>query len=353
VAASLLAAPGERPAWVPAPAGTAAQVVLLVLDGLGWSQLRERPALATQLSGLAGGPITSVAPTTTASALTSISLSAPPAAHGVVGYRVQVNGPSGREVLNVLRWRTSSGDARPFVPPAEFQPAPAFGGRSIPVVTRSEFLTSGFSAAHLSGSRQFGWSLTSTLVVEVRRLLAAGERFVYAYYDGLDRVAHMHGLGEHYDAELTAADRLVGDLMAVLPPGAALVVTADHGQVDVGAAIRQLDPEIVAATELISGEGRFRWLHARPGAADDVTVAAKERYGDEAWVRTIDEIDAEDWLGGRLSQVARARLGDVALVPYRPIAYLDPFDQGDARLVSRHGSLTAEEMYVPLLAARA
>jgi hypothetical protein len=335
---------------MPAPAGKAAQIVLLVLDGLGWSQFRERTSLATHLSGLAGGPITSVAPTTTASALTSISLSAPPAAHGVVGYRVRVDGPSGGEVLNVLRWRTSSGDARPFVPPAEFQPAPAFGGRSIPVVTRGEFLTSGFSAAHLSGSRQFGWSLPSTLVVEVRRLLSAGERFVYAYYDGLDRVAHMHGLGEHYDAELSAADRLVGDLMAVLPPAAALVVTADHGQVDVGEAARRLDPDIVAATDLISGEGRFRWLHARPGAADDVAVAAKERYGDEAWVRTIDEIDAEGWFGGRLGQVARARLGDVALVPHQPIAYLDPLDQGDARLVSRHGSLTPEEMYVPLLA---
>jgi hypothetical protein len=40
----------------------------------------------------------------------------------------------------------------------------------------------------------------------------------------------------------------------------------------------------------------------------------------------------------------------VALVPHQPIAYLDPVDQGDARLVSRHGSLTADEMYVPLLA---
>jgi hypothetical protein len=326
---------------------------LLVLDGLGWAQLRDRQQLAHHLSGLAGGPITSVAPTTTATALTSISLSEPPAAHGVVGYRVRVDGPSGSEVLNVLRWRTSSGDARPFVPPAGFQPAPAFGGRSVPVVTRSEFLTSGFSAAHLSGSRQLGWSLPSTLVVEVRRLLSAGEQFVYAYYDGLDRVAHTHGLSEYYDAELAAADRLVGDLRAVLPPAAALVVTADHGQVHVGEAVRPLDPEIVAATALISGEARFRWLHARPGAGHDVAVAAKERYGDEAWVRTIDEVDAEGWFGGRLGRVARARLGDVALVPHRPIAYLDPLDQGDARLVSRHGSLTAEEMYVPLLAARA
>ena len=116
---------------------------------------------------MVGGPITSVVPTTTATALTSIALGVDPAAHGVVGYRVRVAGPSGAEVLNVLRWRTSSGDARPFVPPTEFQPTPAFGGRSIPVVTRSEFLSTGFTAAHLGGGRHIGWMLPSALVVEV------------------------------------------------------------------------------------------------------------------------------------------------------------------------------------------
>jgi hypothetical protein len=331
-------------------ASEAPQVVLLLLDGLGWTQLQERLSLTPTLAGLSGGPITSVVPTTTATALTSIALGVTPAAHGVVGYRVRVEGPTGSEVLNVLRWRTVSGDARPFVAPAQFQPMPAFGGRPVPVVTRSEFLTSGFTQAHLAGSRQFGWSLPSTLVVEVRRLLAAGEPFVYAYYDGIDRIAHGYGMGEYYEAELGAVDRLVGDLISALPPGAVLVVTADHGQVKVGDAIRHLDPLILAATELVSGEGRFRWLHARPGAADDVAVAAKERYGNEAWVRTVDEVEAEGWFGGRLSGVARQRLGDVALVPYQPVSYLDPLDQGDARLICRHGSLTDDEMYVPLLA---
>ena len=44
------------------------------------------------------------------------------------------------------------------------------------------------------------------------------------------------------------------------------------------------------------------------------------------------------------------RLGDVAIIPYEPVAYLDPADGGDVRLVCRHGSLTPEEMLVPLVA---
>jgi hypothetical protein len=351
MAPALLSAPGARPAWLPAPARTAEQVVLLVLDGLGWEQLGPRRALAPALDDMEGGAITSVVPTTTATALTSIALGQPPARHGVVGYRLRVDGPTGQEVLNVLRWRTVSGDARPFLPPLAFQPTPAFLGRGVPVVTKAEFLTSGFTIAHLSGARQVGWWQPSGLAVEVKALLAAGERFVYAYYDGVDKVAHISGFDAHYDAELVAADRLVADLRAVLPAGAVLVVTADHGQVEVGRAVFPVDPALVADTTMMSGEGRFRWLHARPGRADVLAEAARSRYRDEAWVWTLDELEAGGWFGGPLTAVMRQRLGDVALVPFLAVAYQDPADTGEQRLVCRHGSLTRAEMLVPCLAA--
>ena len=124
--------PEQRPEWFPEPVQAAAQVVLLVVDGLGWFQLQERRHLAPQLAGLAGGPITSVVPSTTATALTSLTVGVAPAAHGIVGYRVVVPGPTGPEVLNVLRWRTVSGDARPFVEPVAFQPLPPFQGHPVP-----------------------------------------------------------------------------------------------------------------------------------------------------------------------------------------------------------------------------
>jgi hypothetical protein len=302
---------------------------------------------------MAGGPITSVAPSTTATALTSITTGLPPAGHGVVGYRVRVGGtgPSGAgEVLNVLRWRTSSGDARTAVEPRRFQPVPAFGGASVPVVTRAEFAGSGFSNAHLVGGRIVGWRMPSTLVVEVARQLAAGEPFVYAYYDGVDKVAHEYGLGEHYDAEVAAADRLVSDLVGVLPTGAALVVTSDHGQVHVGGATVSLAPELLEGTTLLSGEARFRWLHARRDA-EGLAEHARSLYGDRAWVRTREQAVAEGWFGGLLSPEGEERLGDVAIVAHAPVAFLDPADTGEVRLVSRHGSLTPAEMLVPFLVA--
>src|SRR5262245_14809538 len=106
---------------MPAAVHEADQVVLLVLEGLGWEQLQAHAALAPVLAGMDGGPITSVAPTTTATAMTSINTGLPPADHGVVGYRVRVGA---RDVLNVLRWRIGDRDARKLVSPVDFQPQP-------------------------------------------------------------------------------------------------------------------------------------------------------------------------------------------------------------------------------------
>ena len=353
VVPGLLRAPGERPSWFPAPLAHARQVLLLVADGLGWLQLHERAHLAPVLSGMPGGPITTVAPSTTATALTSITVGAAPAVHGVVGFRVVVEGPAGPEVLNVLRWRTPSGDARPFVDPLEFQPLEAFGGRPVPVVSKAEFAGTGFSDAHQRGALLASWVVTSSLPVEARRLLAGGEPLVYAYYEGIDKVAHVHGFGAHYDAELAALDRLVGDLLDVLPPGAALAVTADHGQVEVGPRARTLDERVAALTAMTSGEARFRWLHADgggPAAVERLAAAAEEVYGQEAWVATVGAVEEQGWFGGRLDDRVRGRLGDVALVPHEPVGYLDARDPSERILACRHGSLTPEEMLVPFVA---
>ncbi len=342
----------DVPGWIPATARRAAQIVLLVVDGLGWEQLQSRPQLAPTLLAAEGidHPITSVAPSTTACALTSITTGRPPCQHGVLGYRLAV----GDEILNVLRWRTGSAtsvDARRTIPARQFQPFPSFPGSSspVPVVSKAEFGSTGFTAAHLGNSPLHGYKVASSLPVEVGRLLRGGEPFIYAYYDGIDKVAHGNGLGAHYDAELRTVDRLVEDLAAELPPGAALVVTADHGQIDIGPRVELLGREIMSFVEFLSGEGRFRWLHARPGAADDLLAAASELYGDNTWVRARDQLVEEGLFGGTPSRPLLARLGDVALLPYGPIAFIDPADTGESRLQSRHGSLTSDEMLVPLV----
>jgi len=342
----VLLEPGAAvPAWMPPAALDASQVVLLVLDGLGWHQLSERRHLAPTLSSMTGGAIDTVCPTTTSTALTSIATGLSPGEHGVIGYRIATDAG----VLNVLRWSVGGSDARASEPPEKFQPHQAFAAQRPPVVTRAEFATSGFTRAHLEGTRFRGYRVLSTLVTEVGLALGAGESFVYAYYDGLDKVGHEYGLGAHFDAELAALDRLVADLLGVLPAGAALVVTADHGQVEVGDRTIEVHPEVRSVCALQSGEARFRWLHARPGRAGDLTRAAEAHHSDTGWVATIDQVLDEGWFGPVVTDAARARMGDVALVARDDVAYVDPDDTGPYVLLGRHGSLTAAEVHVPLL----
>lgn len=346
VVPALLHPGAEAPAWLPPEAHDAPKVVLLVVDGLGWTQLEARRHKVPALAGLSGGPITTVAPSTTATALTSITTGLPPGEHGVVGYRMAVQG----EVLNVLRWTTGAGDARTAIPPAKVQHHACFAGQRPPAVTRAEFATSGFTGAHLDGSRFTGYRTVGTLVAEVVRLARAGEPFVYAYYEALDKVSHEYGLGEQYDEELHVVDRIVARLLDQLPLGTVLVVTADHGQVEVGDHVLELPGPLLGHVARQSGEGRFRWLHARSGRAQALHEAAVDLLGEHAWVRTRAEAIAEGWYGPVVTDAAAGRLGDVLLAAKGTVAFHDPDDSGPYVLVGRHGSLTEDEMVVPLLA---
>jgi hypothetical protein len=346
VVPALLHPDGVAPSWLPAVAAGAERVVLLVVDGLGWTQLAPRRGIAPVLTGLDGGPITTVAPSTTATALTSISTGLPPGEHGVMGYRIAVHG----EVLNVLRWNTAAGDARQTIPPTKLQVQPAFGGQRPPVVTRAEFARSGFTMAHLDETRFTGYRTLGTLTSEVVRLARSGEPFVYAYYEGLDKVSHEHGLGDAYDEELRWMDHLVATLLSSLPAGTVLIVTADHGQVEVRDNVLELPSDVLMHVAMQSGEGRFRWLHARSGRADALLDAATGLLGEHAWVRSRAEAIAEGWYGPTVTDAAARRLGDVLLAAKGDIAFFDPEDTGPYVLVGRHGSVTEDEMLVPLIA---
>jgi len=347
VASLLPALLGVQPAaWLPPDVDGAEAVVLLILDGLGAGAVDDHPDALSLIGSLRGSTITTVVPSTTATALTSITTGLAPGRHGVIGYRMLFAG----SVLNVLGWHTADGH-----PPDPFdvQRHTAFRGREIPVVTKAEFRNSGFTRAHLRGGRFVGWHTESNLVEHCRRLVGGGERIVYAYYAGVDTVAHAYGLVDgFFERELEAVDRLVDRLLSVLPASAALLVTSDHGQV-------HLEPEawvslhdVAPMVASYAGDCRFRALHARRGAARDLLAAAREVYGHIAWVWSRAELLDEGWMGDGARGSVPGRIGDVVLAGREPVAFVDPTLPEERNLRSGHGSLTPDEMLVPLVAAR-
>jgi hypothetical protein len=329
--------------WVPDAARGARCIVMLVLDGLAWHAIQS--AELPTIGAMEGGPITSVLPSTTPTALTSISTGVAPAEHGVLSYRIYLGGNNG--VFNVIRW------AAPTAPPdpMEFQPREAFGGQDLPVVTRAQFKDTKFTQILYRGSTMHGYFSTSGLVEHCRRL-APRERFIYAYYDGPDLVAHMHGMRNgFFAAELAFCDRLVADLLDAMPDDVAVVVCADHGHVhfEERIGLGSLNELCVAQ----AGESRFRYLHAKPGATAELLAGATELAGGRATAFTRDQLIDEGWFGPRppTSGVAK-RIGDVVLAAIDPVGFVDPANPGEDRLLSGHGSIAAGDMLVPFIAAR-
>ena len=354
-----LLGPPDASDWLPAPVRRAKSVVLLLVDGMGWEQLQDRAELTPVLSAMEGGPITTVAPTTTTTALTSLVTGSAPGEHGLIGYQIYIQG----QVLNALRWTVGSkpSDARRTIVPEQVQTRPAFFGRRVPAVGRSEFQGTGFTRAHLDGADHKGYKLTSSIAVEVQMQVDGGAPLVYAYYDGPDRIAHEYGFGPYLDAEFAEVDRLVAQILAVLPPEAALLVVSDHGQVMVGDKKVELSRDVLAHTAVLSGEARFRWLHARPGRARALHDAATERYRRHGLVVTRQQVLDEGWFGPQMGSEVLSRMGDVALVPSESVAFVEPRPEsrrssgGESKpsfqLIARHGSLTSAEVLVPCLAA--
>jgi hypothetical protein len=110
--------------------------------------------------------------------------------------------------------------------------------------------------------------------------------------------------------------------------------------------------ELASSVTAMAGDGRFRYLYARPGAAAELADKARALVGDRGWVWTRRELLESGMLGDGATGSIPGRLGDVVLGAKEPVAFIDPSMANEPNLKSGHGSLTADEMLVPLVAAR-
>jgi hypothetical protein len=147
-------------------------------------------------------------------------------------------------------------------------------------------------------------------------------------------------------------DSFAARLREALPLRTGLVVTGDHGMVDVSEELRvDVDEEagLMDGVNLFGGEARFRHLYCDTGAVDDVAARWVERLGSHAIVLTRERAIDEGWFGDVESAVL-PRLGDVMVASRSDLAVVSssrfPYE---ASLIGLHGSLTDAEMLVPLL----
>jgi Type I phosphodiesterase / nucleotide pyrophosphatase len=358
-AAALLGVPGavDRLAVTESVAEQVDRVAVVLVDGLGWHLLPElagsAPLLASVLAGGVGRvtELTCTFPSTTPSSLVSLGTGAQPGEHGILGFTLNV--PGSERVLTHIQWRDDP-------PHAEWQPLPSWFDRltQCGVAARAVlpvfFMGSGLTDAAYRGADfrpvQPNDDYTQHVIDELR----AAPGLVYGYTADLDTAAHVFGIGSpHWHEAAARVDALLTRLVEALPTNAALLVTADHGGLNVPPQARvdlDTDPRLSAGIRVVAGEPRVRYLHTEPGAAADVQATWSGLLGGRAEVYRREQAVATGMFGP-VDPRHLARIGDVVVICTGDAAVLatkrEPPEA--ARLIGFHGGATAAEMAIPLI----
>ncbi len=359
-------------------------VLVVLADGLGTDQLRrlanagDVPFLARILERASRHDAaqlieaTTIFPSTTAAAVTTMQTARTPQEHGNIAYFLWL--AEFAAVAQMLRWGPAAQRRGSFfddrsIDPRTFTKVSSIhkairdnGGRSYivePEIFRNEAMT----RMHAAEATYVGYLLPSTMGVRVRQLLDGRAEddspvYIYAYWAGVDTVAHWYGpRGPEHAAEAALLDRDLERALGDRAAGDTLVMlTADHGHASVDPD-RLIDLE--ADTELrallrnpIAGEPRLVFLHTD-------RAAEVKAYLEHAYPGTFVLLDRDDAIEAGLfgrgdGSLARARIGEVlAMIADDRAASVVRVDGQVVLHRGAHGGMTPDEMRIPVLLWRA
>src|SRR5699024_3462388 len=158
-----------------------------------------------------------------------------PGATGMLGYTIRHPG-SGR-LVNLITWADAPMEPRSWQRETTlFEQATAVTGDVGSTVTigPARFVGSGLTMSALrGGTGATGESMAERVDVAVGAL-RSGASAVYLYWGEVDHVGHVHGWGSwEWGEELMNVDAEIRRLVRSVPRGTTVLVTADHGMVDV------------------------------------------------------------------------------------------------------------------------
>ncbi|WP_460795549.1 alkaline phosphatase family protein [Microbacterium sp. GXF0217] len=329
--------------------------VLVIVDGLGAIDLRAHAGHARHLAGRMAkrDTATSVFPSTTAAALTSILTGAWPGEHGLVGYRV-LDRARDRLVNQLSEWESAGIDPRTWQAERTIFERAGDAGHPAYALGVAAYAHSGFTHATLRGAEFVAVASAAERVEAAYALAAAHDgAIVYCYLADVDKAGHKHGVdSSEWIAALEGVDAA---LAHPVPDGVGVVVTADHGMIDVPSHRQSVFDETSPGMDRVrhfGGEPRMVHLYLEADADHD-RAAELWRSGTDgvADVATRAEAIASGLFGPRVTEAAASRIGDLVLAARGNRALYDgtAADQRSRGMIGQHGSLTPEERQVPLI----
>ncbi|MEA2276968.1 MAG: hypothetical protein QOC78_1928 [Solirubrobacteraceae bacterium] len=355
---------------VPLPGlpATAQRVVLVLLDAFGWrffTRHGDHPLLARMDAVV---PLTTQFPATTTAHVTTLHTGLPVGEHGL--YEWNVYDPELGVLVTPMLFSFAGDHGRDTLLAAGVQPdavLPSDGtlyqrlaseGVESHVFHPATFSPSTYDGVLARGARLHTMPGLPAGLAELAAVLrsATGPTYAYVYWDRIDTVGHLEGPSSPRFAEAvrSSLDALDAGLRA-LPEGTVVLMSADHGQVDVDPQrtvfVNESWPEL---SELLArgrdghvlapaGSARDLFLHCRPETIDEVVDGLASRLGERAEVRRVDELVAAGWFGP-VGERLRAVLADVCVLPAdgETVWWREP-GRFDMRFRGHHGGLSEDE----------
>lgn len=344
VVPSVLAALGAWQGAVPIELPKASSAIIIMVDGLGLELLESYRAHASTLRRFLPETrrLSTCLPSTTAAALTSFSTGALPGQTRMVGYSVLQDGG----VMNLLHFNDQ-------VDPSAWQPVPTYfseleGGPIRPyVVTTPRFVGSGLTRAAFRGAEFIGRETLRERFEFARDLARNPGNLIYLYWSEIDHAGHQEGPGsDRWLHELEEFDRELGLFLRGAPTNSLVVLTADHGMVEVDERVELSESQLAEGVDAIAGEGRAVHVHAKRGAAPAVLERWSDILADRAVL--VPRADFPQVFG---PGPGNDLMGDMVAFALGGTVVVDSLTQSSAAVGQRgvHGSITEQEISVPLM----
>lgn len=352
------------------------RVILLIMDALGWNQIQswveDLPSLRRMYERSRAVPITVTFPSTTTVALTAIYTGLTPVEHTITGHYVYMRELGA--VMDVLRF-SPSGDPRrevyaergvdvhelfPMYTIFESLKEAGLEGLSI---TRGIFTNTALGWLHHVGADVIGYLTGADMFVHLREALQRSSRegVIAVYWDVVDMLSHEYGpfstsVRAAVDQIFYSLEREI--LNALTPEERAetvLLITADHGQCDAHPDEAVLLGEEKRLNDLLmlpaTGQSRAAYVYANQGEKD-LLGEELQKFSDRFHIRDSQEALRSGLFGPpEHADRIRHRVGDFVTIGRGGAQLLGPeIARSQLSIKGRHGSLTENEMLVPLIA---
>ena len=356
------------------------RVVLVLLDAVGFVRLREQiESGALAFLGRAAelgrfAPLTSVFPSTTTAALTTLHTGRAPAAHGMLAYSLYLRQYATLVEMIRLRPLYGKGDLTEWgFDPETFVPLPGIGKllaeQGVPA---AHFINAPFVNTPLSRIFYRDYHTLSAvyspadMFVGMRHFLEghpADKVLLSAYWGSVDSIAHRRGPA--HPAWRAEVESLVWalehqfwrPLSPELREGTLLILLSDHGQVSVDpdqALIVTEHPRLDDGLLLPpAGESRAAFLYPRAGRLEEMEALLRNQFADRfALLRSAEALEAGLFGPPPWSMETPGRIGDLLLLARGQALVERGRDARAMGIIGRHGGLSPAEMLIPFLAVR-